>query len=523
MLTALLYAATTTTFALDLLPDAGLWEARLADAYVGTTFSSEDPPNAKAIRMSTVSINRGPGRLELRGGTTTGELQRVLQRVFRDDGTSYDREAGWFVYHPAHGHIHFEDWTVFRLREMTPDGGLGPVVRNGAKTSFCILELDTWDSSLPGYNTSPSYSSCGQVQGLRPGRADIYSSSLSGQFIPIEGVPNGIYWLEGEIDPDNLVLESDETNNFARIPFAIGPVPGANPDPYENNDSIAEVTAKPEGGLNSANLGLVLSQRVLKGLSMDDANDYFRIKLHACGPGDYLKIESPYLRQGNINLRLLSSTGSVLRTSTDSYNYEYISLNGLGAGTYFVHVQRATSTNNPLYNLTIEPGGNLPPNITVTQPALPGLWVERSLETFPVNWTGTDPDGDPKFVSIFMDRQKVFGPTNTPIPGYEGLNGGSGGVNINTVGLGLGKWFVFVRATDGAAFNDVWAPGFVGLYMKGDLNFDGTITELDFSLLKSRAPKFLNLPEGYNPIADMNRDGRVTMADLSILGSLLRG
>lgn len=520
MLTALLYVATSSNLVLDVLPDAGLWEARLADAYVGTTFSSEDPPNVKAIRMSTVSINRGPGRLELRGGEVVGTQQRVYQRVYRDNGTTYDREAGWFVYHPAHGHIHFEDWTVFRLREMTPEGGVGPVIRTGAKTSFCILELDTWDSSLPGYNTSPSYSSCGQVQGLRPGRADIYSSSLNGQYIEIVGVPDGIYWLEGEIDPDNLVLEADETNNMARIPFAIGPVPGATPDAYEDNDTIAQVNAKPEGGLNSANLGLILSNRVLKGLSMDDANDYFRIKLHDCDAGDYLKIESPYLRQGNINLRLLNSSGSLLRSSTGTYNYEQISLKDIPAGTYFVHVVRANTTNNPLYNLTIEPGGNLPPDITVTQPAAPGIWVERSLETFPVAWNGVDPDGDPKFVSLFMDREKVFGPTNEPIPGYENLNGGSGGVNVNTVGLGLGKWHVFVRATDGAAFTDVWAPGYVGLYLKGDLDFDGVLTPNDLKLLGTYDPHFTGMPEGYNPIADMNRDGVVNGRDYKILAGL---
>ncbi|HRK22600.1 MAG TPA: lysyl oxidase family protein [Fimbriimonadaceae bacterium] len=520
MLTALLFAATTSNLILDVLPDAGLWEARLADAYVGTTFSSEDPPNVKAIRMSTVSINRGPGRLELRGGEVVGSQQRVYQRVYRDNGTTYDREAGWFVYHPSHGHIHFEDWTVFRLREMAADGGVGPVIRTGAKTSFCILELDTWDATLPGYNTSPSYSSCGQVQGLRPGRADIYSSSLNGQYIEIVGVPDGIYWLEGEIDPDNLVLEADETNNFARIPIAIGPPPTAIRDPFEDNDTTAEVNSKPEGGLNSPNIGLVLTQKVVKGLSMDDANDYFRIKLHACGPGDYIKMASPYLRQGNLNLRLLNSAGTALRTSTDDYNFEQISLNGIAAGTYYIHVQRATTTNNPTYSLTIEPGGNLPPNITVTQPALPGIWVERSLETFPVAWSGTDPEGDPKFVTIFMDRNRVFGPTNQPVPGYENINGGSGGVNINTVGLGLGKWNVFVRATDGAAFNDVWAPGYVGIYLKGDLDFDGVLTPLDLKLLGTYDPHFTGMPEGYNPIADMNRDGVVNSADFKLLARL---
>ncbi len=525
MLSALLFAASSTTFALDTPPDAGLWEARLADAYVGTTQSGEDPPNAPAIRMSTVSINRGPGRLELRGGEVIGSQQRVYQRVYRDDGSFYDREAGWFVYHASHGHIHFEDWTVFRLRERLPNGGVGPVLRTGAKTSFCILELDTWDSTLNGYNTPPSYGSCGQIQGLRPGRADIYSSSLSGQYIFIgagannnpPAVPNGTYWLEGEIDPDNLVLEADETNNISRVLVAIGPPPATVPDAYENNDSMTITNGRPEGAANSPNLGLVLKNRVIENLSMDDDNDYYRVKLHATTAADYVKVMSPYLRTGNINMRLLNSAGTVLKESNGSYNYEYISLSGLAAGTYYIHVIKGSTNDNPNYTLEIEPGGNLPPNITVTQPAAPGVWVERSMEPFPVAWNGTDPEGDPKFASLFMDRNRVFGATNIPIDGYQSLPGNSGSVFVNTVGMGLGKWFVFVRASDGGAFNDVWAPGYVGIYMKGDLNFDGIVNKVDVYLLNRYAPSFQNLPEGYNPIADMDRDGDVDGLDLKFM------
>jgi len=525
MLSALLYVATTTTFVLDTPPDAGLWEARLADAFVGTTQSGEDPPNAPAIRMSTVSINRGPGRLELRGGETVGSQQRVYQRVYRDDGSFYDRPAGWFVYHPSHGHIHFNDWTVFRLRERLPNGGVGAVLRTGAKTSFCILELDTWDSTLSGYNTPPSYDSCGQIQGLRPGRADIYSSSLSGQYVWIgaganntpPAIPDGNYWLEGEIDPNNLVLEADETNNIVRVPIAIGPPPATLPDAYEDNDSMSIVNSRQEGGANSPNLGLVLSNRFIDNLSMDDNNDYFRIKLHSMGAGDFVKLGSPYLRTGNLGLRLLDASGNTLRDSNGTYNYEYLSLSGLPAATYYIQVYRSGSTNNPRYSLEIEPGGNLPPNIVVTKPASPGIWVERSLQPFPVAWSGSDPEGDPKLASLFMDRNRVFGATNIPIDGYQNIPGSNGNVNVNTVGMGLGKWYVFVRASDGGAFSDVWAPGYVGIYLKGDLNFDGVVNKRDVKLLNDYAPYFQNLPEGWNPIADMDRDGDVDEVDFKML------
>ncbi len=506
--------------ATDKLPDCTLWESYLAEAAMGTASSSEFPPSGsnRALRFPTVSVNKGIGRLELFGGTGPGDIvngqQRVYQRVFRTDGSTWTRPAGWFTYHPQHGHIHFDNWTVFKLRVLNSNGTPGPILRTGAKTSFCILELLHYDSSIPGHNDPPGYDSCGTLQGLRPGWADIYNSSLAGQFIDLTGIPDGTYYLEATVDPDNLVLESDETNNTVGIPIAVGPVPPASPDAYEENDTKAQTDGRTEGGVNSPNIGLVLSYKRIGNLSLQD-DDFYKIKLHAAQLGDYIRVTSPYNRTGNFSVQLLDQNGTVIRSSTLSFNYEYISLQGLAQGTYYVRVFKTSASNpdNPSYSLEIEPGGNLPPSVSVLQPAQK-TYAEYAHETFPVAWQGNDPEGDPKYISIYLTPQSGNNQGAIAIQGYQGLPGSQGNVNINTVGLPLGRHYVMVRASDGGMFSEAWSAAQVVLYVKGDLDFSGQTSRGEYNLIRRYLANNQELPEEWVHFCDFDEDGDVDWDDI---------
>jgi len=513
---ASLLAGTAIGLVEDVLPDAGLLSSYLADAYV-TTSNPELPSGTRALRFSTASVNYGLGRLQMEGGAVQGNLQLVNQRIFRTDGSSWTRPCGSFTYHAAHGHIHFDDWTIFRLRRVTASGGVGEVVKTGAKTSFCILEIVSHNTSLPGHNAQPSYSSCGQIQGLRPGWADVYSSGLTGQFIDLTGVPDGTYWLEGHVDPDNLILETDEKNNFARVQVAIGNPPTVTADAYEDNDSVAQVNAKPEGGVNSANLGLIENKRTISALSVDDAEDWFKIRIDAVYPGAYVRMNSPWLRQGNINLSLHNSSGGQIRSSAGSYNYEQISLEGLAAGSYFVKVTRANSTNNPNYSLTLAPGPNRAPSLTVTAPATGDHYIERAVDPIPITWVGSDVDGDPKLVDLFKSRTNTIGATTELIDGYENLPGEGQTVNINTVLFDIGIWYVMARGSDGEASTDAWAPGRIFLYKKGDMDFNNAVGYNDCRALNAYLRGSGPLLEGMNKICDMDRNGVLSYYDLRLM------
>lgn len=505
----------------DLLPDVSLLASELTNAYISTS-NPELPAGTRGLRFSTASVNYGNGRLEVRGGAITGNIQQVNQRVFRDNGTFWDRPAGSFTYHPEHAHIHFDDWTIFRLKQVLPNGGVGSVVKEGAKTSFCIIELRRVNQNLPGHNASPGYNSCGQVQGLRPGWADIYGASLFGQVIDLTGVPDGVYWLEGDIDPNNQILESDETNNQVRIQVAIGPVPPAVPDRYEENDTRAQVNARPEGGLNSPNMGLVLNPVIHENLSMDDADDWYKVKLHAGSVGAYLQVESPYLQTSNLNVQLTDVNGTVLRSSTGSYSWENLSLDGLAAGTYFIRVYRGSTANNPRYRMIINPSPNDPPMLEMNEPVSGTRYVEKSLQTFPVSWNGSDPNNDPKLVSLLRSRIDGNNAIAEPIPGYQDMPNGSGPVNVNTADFAVGRWFILGVGSDGGAQTLSWAPGAVMIYIKGDLNMDGHVHEDDLEI----ALKVFfggGMDRHYTTLLDMDRNGVVNYTDIKILMEIVEG
>lgn len=210
----------------DLLPDMTIDRQRVAD---GIVIDRNRIPGATLLRMPTVVPNIGQGAMEIRGGTVNSDGTRnVYQRIYQSGGGSRERLAGTFVYHPTHGHIHFEDFAQFRLRARNADGSVGAVVRDGSKISFCLLDVFHAFPGLPGSPASPSYTTCSdERQGISVGWADIYGAGLDDQWIDITGVTPGQYWIEVMTDPANHLLESNETNNSAFISYTLGTLDNA--------------------------------------------------------------------------------------------------------------------------------------------------------------------------------------------------------------------------------------------------------------------------------------------------------
>jgi len=226
----------------DKLPDLFVWTNVANDYLYGWYLDQNEPtePGRILLRVSTATPNIGTGPLELRGSSTT---PGVYQRIFRTDGSYYDRYAGNFTFHPGHGHLHFDNWINLHLRAVLTNDGVGDIVASGDKTSFAIIDLTRYNGSLPGSPNNPVYSG-GLIQGLSVGWADVYSATLPDQWIDITDVPSGRYWLEGIVDPANSILEANETNNAARILIDLV-VPSNEPPPnddFTNAISIATVT-----------------------------------------------------------------------------------------------------------------------------------------------------------------------------------------------------------------------------------------------------------------------------------------
>jgi hypothetical protein len=225
-----------------LLPDLFVWTNAGASYLYGWYLDQNEgtQPGRVLLRASTATPNIGAGALELRGSSTT---PGVYQRVFRADGSYYERFAGNFTFHPGHGHLHFDNWINLHLRAVLTNNGVGDIVASGDKTSFAIIDLTRYDASLPGSPGSAQYGG-GLIQGLSVGWADVYSANLQDQWIDVTDVPSGRYWLEGIVDPANSILEANESNNLARIlinltvPSTVAP----RNDHFSNSIVIAAVT-----------------------------------------------------------------------------------------------------------------------------------------------------------------------------------------------------------------------------------------------------------------------------------------
>jgi hypothetical protein len=178
-------------------------------------------PGRVHIRFSNATPNIGDGPLFVHGGEVVGTGQVVYQRIFQSGGGFRDREAGFFVFHPAHSHVHVNRWAEYRIRAVLPGDGVGPILRKGGKTSFCLLDSRRYDASG---SSTPTFRSCGSdMQGISLGWEDLYTKNLADQWIDITGLSPGEYWLESEVDPFNQFQEIDETNNVGRVKITISP------------------------------------------------------------------------------------------------------------------------------------------------------------------------------------------------------------------------------------------------------------------------------------------------------------
>jgi hypothetical protein len=440
------------------------------------------------LRVSNGTPNIGRGKLYLYGVTPgNGDgTQDVRQRVFRTDGSFFDRVAGRFIYHSTHNHIHVDGWAQYNLRAMLPGGGVGEIVAQGEKTSFCILDLAVHDRNLPGFNPAGEFRSCSTtIQGLSVGWLDIYDKSLPGQNIDITDVPDGFYWLESMVDPDNTILEANEENNVERIQVTIGNPQPFLPDAYEPNDTPSSVDARPEGGPNSPNLGPCNPKREVEHLTIHQANnpDYFHFySNHQGGPGDFVRID--FLNsQGNLDITLLNDNLQQLASSATSGDFERISLDGVPEGWYYVRVVGRSGALSGDYMLTVNPPSNQPPAINVLAPEAGNVTLLHGFDNFVVEWHASDPESDQTWVSVYVNAVPELDGNEFLVPTTHFTAGEMGFVVINSAEILPGAHYFYCEITDGGSTTGAWSQG--------------TVT-------------FLNLPAACrNPSAanDCNRDG----------------
>jgi len=175
-----------------------------------------------------------------------------FQRIYHKNGNTmsfWERMVpNAMTYHPSHGHNHFDEWGVFTLRyeDITETDPLQwPIVGRGHKLGFCLMDYYTCsgapnddcrddntvylggnvmdNSDFPNYGLGGGNYGCGQLsQGISSGYTDVYYEYLDGMWIDIpDGTCNGDYWIVYEVDPNDVVMEENEENNFTAVPYTL--------------------------------------------------------------------------------------------------------------------------------------------------------------------------------------------------------------------------------------------------------------------------------------------------------------
>ena len=173
-------------------------------------------------------------------------IQRVYQKKADGSMGFYEVMVGTMEYHPTHGHMHFNEWTIMSLRIPDPNNMENPleweIVGDGAKVGFCVMDLGNCSSENAGcrddesvYNEGtllsqddfPNYGlggggyGCSPIsQGISVGYNDTYGSYLDGMFLNIPlGTCNGDYAVVLEVP--QVMLEERLDNNFTWFPVTL--------------------------------------------------------------------------------------------------------------------------------------------------------------------------------------------------------------------------------------------------------------------------------------------------------------
>jgi hypothetical protein len=179
------------------------------------------------FRSAVRNVGNGPLIIEGRRSTTRVPTMAAVQRVRRADGSTLVRPSVGqlrYVRSVGHAHFHLLGFMRYELRRASDFRR----VRPDQKTGFCLgdrYDVDPF-ARLPFEPAQAVFrTNCGLfsprlrrvVEGISVGYADVYHPHLEGQHIDITGLPTGRYWLVHRSDPERRLLESNRSNNTARL------------------------------------------------------------------------------------------------------------------------------------------------------------------------------------------------------------------------------------------------------------------------------------------------------------------
>ena len=213
------------------------------DYSVAEVVVAPDGTELHALRFAGFVTNLGDGPLDLKGNPQLADdadltSHDVWQRALTvgGDWVNLTKPPLKFERVDGHGHFHLKGIVEFSLWDTS-----GTVeIRSGAKVGFCLVDVEERADLHPNpgpqryrlWDPDNHFCQSGRPgatnlhMGISEGWQDIYSFAAPFQWIDVSNVRPGYYRIGQRVDPDNIIVESDETNNGLALSQRLHVVPG---------------------------------------------------------------------------------------------------------------------------------------------------------------------------------------------------------------------------------------------------------------------------------------------------------
>ena len=194
-----------------------------------------------ALRFTGYVTNLGNGPLDLSGNPQLSDpadltSHDVWQRALTTSGDWVQLTKPPVRYETAdtHNHFHLMGLMAYSLWDETGTLQLRP----SEKVGFCLVDIEL----LRERHSQPSVQRYEQSElrncmrnepdaqslrmGLSEGWRDIYHREMVFQWVDVSDVTPGVYRIGVQADPNDVVVESDETNNGVALSETVSSVPG---------------------------------------------------------------------------------------------------------------------------------------------------------------------------------------------------------------------------------------------------------------------------------------------------------
>lgn len=198
-------------------------------------YQNDRPMLLMAFRSSVQNIGAGP--LDVSGNPQLADAADATshdtwQRTLTSENEWVNLTKPPVRYETADGHLHFH---LMKLAEYSLWDEFGQTrIQTAPKVGFCLQDSYVIPGATEPNTTVAYFDNCRSEQpdateltmGISAGVMDIYERDMPFQWVDVSDVRPGLYRLAGQVDPDDVIWESDETNNGIALSDDVLVIPG---------------------------------------------------------------------------------------------------------------------------------------------------------------------------------------------------------------------------------------------------------------------------------------------------------